>query len=235
MIFILLLIFYSGCLLGSFLAVVAERIPIKKDFIRSRSECSHCQHLLNPVDLIPLFTLLFRKNKCRYCEASIPPYHSFFECLVGVHFILFFRFYPHPTFHVMVLSLMFLTLSLTDCLYGIVEPYILYFFTTILLCHSLFYHALTYQQFIVPVIVYLFFSLLLLILPNTIGGGDIKLICYFSLFNGIYVTVWLVLLASLSGILFIGFITRFNKNTPHILKFVPFLTLSFVILSLLGI
>ncbi|MGO3732835.1 MAG: prepilin peptidase [Vagococcus sp.] len=235
MIFILLLLFYAGCLLGSFLAVLAERIPIKKEFINSRSECTNCHHPLKVLDLIPMFTLICCKNTCRYCHEKIPVYHSMFECLVGLHLIFFFKYYPDPNFDLIFTYLMFLTLSLTDILYGIVEPSILYFCTIILLSHSFLQHTLHYQQFITPIVVYLFFSLLLLFLPNTIGGGDIKLICVFSLINGIYLTIWLVLFASITGIIFILLLTLIKKQTQHLLKFVPFLTTSFLITLLLDI
>ena len=67
-----MLLFYFGCCLGSFLMVVATRLPIGEDFLVSRSHCHHCQKTLRFYELIPLFSILFMKFRCSACQKRIP-------------------------------------------------------------------------------------------------------------------------------------------------------------------
>ena len=60
-----------GLLTGSFLNVLIYRIPRGQAFVLGRSRCTHCQHDLGILDLIPLASYLFLRGKCRYCKASI--------------------------------------------------------------------------------------------------------------------------------------------------------------------
>lgn len=68
---LLLLLSFYGLLVGSFLNVVACRIPKLESIISPPSHCPNCQTRLRPLDLIPVFSWLFLRGKCRYCKAAI--------------------------------------------------------------------------------------------------------------------------------------------------------------------
>ncbi|BCJ86094.1 prepilin peptidase [Effusibacillus dendaii] len=61
----------AGLLVGSFLNVVACRLPKRQSLVTPRSHCPHCQTTLRPFDLIPVFSWLLLRGRCRTCRASI--------------------------------------------------------------------------------------------------------------------------------------------------------------------
>lgn len=61
----------AGLVLGSFVSALVWRLHAGRDWVTERSECSHCHHLLGPLDLIPVVSWLLLKGKCRYCHKKI--------------------------------------------------------------------------------------------------------------------------------------------------------------------
>jgi leader peptidase (prepilin peptidase)/N-methyltransferase len=57
--------------IGSFLGVLALRLPENQPVAWSRSACTHCGHVLAPADLIPIASYLFLRGRCRYCHGVI--------------------------------------------------------------------------------------------------------------------------------------------------------------------
>lgn len=57
--------------IGSFLGVLALRLPAGEPVVWSRSACTHCGRVLAAPDLIPLASYLFLRGRCRYCGAPI--------------------------------------------------------------------------------------------------------------------------------------------------------------------
>lgn len=67
--------FLSLCL-GSFATALAWRVPRGVPWIwdrgeAARSACAHCGHVLGPADLVPLFSWLAARGRCRYCAAPV--------------------------------------------------------------------------------------------------------------------------------------------------------------------
>jgi len=87
MFFIHLYIFLIGICVGSFLNVVIDRIPKNQKLVNSRSICPHCKKKLSYKDLMPLFSFLFLKGKCRYCKKSIDRTLPVVELLTGGVFV----------------------------------------------------------------------------------------------------------------------------------------------------
>jgi len=56
---------------GSFLGVIATRLPEGRPIVIGRSACPQCGHLLNPRDLVPLVSWMMSRGRCRYCDARI--------------------------------------------------------------------------------------------------------------------------------------------------------------------
>lgn len=67
-----------GAVLGSFLDCAAWRMARHESILTGRSHCGSCGHSLAARDLIPIFSYLFHRGRCRYCGARIPA-----ECLVA--------------------------------------------------------------------------------------------------------------------------------------------------------
>ncbi len=76
-----------GIVLGSFLNVVIYRLPVGRTISRGRSMCMTCGHTLAAKDLVPLFSWLFLKGKCRYCGSPIASRYAKIEALTGFAFL----------------------------------------------------------------------------------------------------------------------------------------------------
>ena len=60
-----------GAVFGSFLNCAAWRIAHQESFLRGRSHCVSCGHELGLPDLIPVFSWLFLRGRCRHCGTKI--------------------------------------------------------------------------------------------------------------------------------------------------------------------
>lgn len=81
-------IFIFGICWGSFLNVWIYRIPEKRSVAGGRSACMTCEHELNYLDLVPVFSFLFLGAKCRYCKTKLSWQYPAIELLVGLLFLL---------------------------------------------------------------------------------------------------------------------------------------------------
>lgn len=82
------LYFLVGLAIGSFLNVVIDRLEIGESVIRGRSYCPKCRTILRWYDLIPLFSFLILKGRCRYCEGKISWQYPTVEIATALLFLL---------------------------------------------------------------------------------------------------------------------------------------------------
>ena len=61
-----------GLAVGSFLNVCIDRLPAGKSIVRVPSHCNSCNQGLKARDLVPVFSYLWLRGRCRYCGARIP-------------------------------------------------------------------------------------------------------------------------------------------------------------------
>ena len=69
--FYCLVFFIIGLVFGSFYNVLGTRIPNGESIIKPRSHCEKCGHILKWYELIPLFSFIFLKGKCRKCKTKL--------------------------------------------------------------------------------------------------------------------------------------------------------------------
>jgi leader peptidase (prepilin peptidase)/N-methyltransferase len=60
-----------GVVIGSFLTVVAERVPQGGSVVAPPSRCGNCGLRLGPLDLVPVVSWLALRGKCRQCSQKI--------------------------------------------------------------------------------------------------------------------------------------------------------------------
>ncbi len=88
-----IVLFLYGIVIGSFLNVLIFRIPKKENIATKRSHCMECGYLLKWYDLIPLFSYLFLKGRCRKCKARISVQYPIIEAMNGVLYVFVFLRY----------------------------------------------------------------------------------------------------------------------------------------------
>jgi leader peptidase (prepilin peptidase) / N-methyltransferase len=73
-----------GLALGSFLNVVAARVPLKRSIVKPASACMACGTTLARYDNIPLVSWLLLRGRCRTCSATIPWKYPVVELVTGL-------------------------------------------------------------------------------------------------------------------------------------------------------
>jgi len=115
-IYILVIAFMLGTVLGSFIDCMAWRIVKQESVLRGRSHCDVCGHTLSAGDLIPIFSYLKSRGRCSYCGASISSESTWVELLLGLTFALIvYRFdVSFIALRYMGLAVVLMGLSLVD-------------------------------------------------------------------------------------------------------------------------
>ncbi|OUM87222.1 MAG: prepilin peptidase [Bacillus thermozeamaize] len=81
-------IFAFGLIIGSFLNVVAYRMPRGESVVSPPSRCPHCRRRLKPGELVPLLSWLVQRGRCRDCRKPIHWQYPLVEALTGLLFVL---------------------------------------------------------------------------------------------------------------------------------------------------
>jgi prepilin signal peptidase PulO-like enzyme (type II secretory pathway) len=236
-------IFIFGLVVGSFLNCVIYRLETGESFLKGRSYCPHCEHVLSWKDLIPIFSFLILKGKCRYCKKKISLQYPLVELFTGILFA-FTTYNLQPTTPQETIILAF-QLFVVSCLViifvfdlkhylipdKIIYPAITIAFLNRILTSNIEHLTLTSNiehltsNLILGIFPSLFFLAIILISHETwMGLGDFKL----SILMGIFLT-WPKILVALffaffSGAavgLFLIFLKR--KTMKSQIPFAPFL------------
>ncbi len=78
-----------GLLIGSFLTVVAERVPQGGSVVAPPSRCGNCGLRLGPLDLFPVLSWLALRGRCRQCGQKIGIEPLVLELATAGLFVLF--------------------------------------------------------------------------------------------------------------------------------------------------
>jgi leader peptidase (prepilin peptidase) / N-methyltransferase len=236
-------IFILGTLIGSFLNCVIFRLESKKSFLKGRSYCPHCKHQLCWFDLIPIFSFILLKGKCRYCNKKISWQYPVVELVTGLLFFLVLNYeFRILNYELFSSKLIFtsLFLLLTSCFLIIIFVYDLKHFIIPdkiiypLIAISFFYRLIegvtNFQFFnflVASAAAFAFFFFIYFISKGKwLGFGDVKLVLFLGLFLG-----WPKILLSLflsfviGAIIGIGLIIFSNKGLKSQIPFGPFLIL----------
>ena len=72
-----------GATIGSFLNVVAYRLPRAESLVHPGSRCPGCGTAIKVYDNVPVFGWLLLRGRCRSCRTAISPRYPIIEALTG--------------------------------------------------------------------------------------------------------------------------------------------------------
>jgi leader peptidase (prepilin peptidase)/N-methyltransferase len=75
-----------GALIGSFLNVVAYRVPLGESLVSPGSHCPACDAAVKPYDNVPVVSWLLLRGRCRNCRAGISVRYPLVELATAVAF-----------------------------------------------------------------------------------------------------------------------------------------------------
>ncbi|MEG0026236.1 MAG: prepilin peptidase [Bacilli bacterium] len=236
------ILFIMGTILGSFYNVVGYRLPKGESIVYPSSHCPNCNHLLKPMELIPILSFIFQLGKCRNCKQKISWFYPIFELLGGVLFLLAYMSFGLTWELLIALTFisMVLIIIVSDYHYLIIPDSIIIITVIALIIEMFFIKG--FQMTLIAIIsgIIAFAAMLLLkkfgdliFQKESMGGGDIKLMFIFGLMFDWPIALLSIFIASLIG-LPISLIIMFKKNT-HIVPFGPYLCAAALILLLLHV
>lgn len=207
------LLFFLGASIGSFLGLVIDRFP-KQSIVFPASHCNHCKQPLKVRDLVPVLSQLCQLSRCRYCQAKIPIWYTFFETICGILLLLVDA--GILSFSVYLILLCGLTLTVYDIKY---KEYPLFVWLAFL-CLVLLFNGFSSLFF-----VFIGLALLSEILPLKIGSGDFLYLALLSLALQLVDLLWIIQISSYLGVAFILGMRLQKTSIP----FIPFLFLASLI------
>jgi len=250
---VLFLIFFFGAIIGSFINALVYRVYNQKNWVSARSACPNCLHFLGFFDLVPVFSFLFLKGRCRYCRKKISWEYLFSEIALGAVFVLFFLkyfgvigweellFLPESYFIWFLLSdflicSVLLFLFLYDLKYYLILDKITLPFVLIFAALNYFLGYNIWDIMIGGVVGFLFFALQFWLSKGKwVGGGDARMGLLMGVILGWkYLIMALVFSYWLGAIVGISLILLKKKTMKSMVPFGTFLAVGTIITMLWG-
>jgi leader peptidase (prepilin peptidase)/N-methyltransferase len=214
------LFFLYGLIFGSFFNVVGLRIPKKESIVHPPSHCTICDRRLTIKDLVPVFSYVFLKGKCRGCGTKIHWVYPVMELVTGLLFA--FAYYQLGFTLELAVALLFISLlviiTVSDIAYMLIPDKILVFFLIPLIVLRVFVPLSPWWDSIIGAFVgFGVLFLIAVVSKGGMGGGDIKLFFVIGLVLGWIPTLLTLFLASIIGTV-VGIIslrrTKQGRKTP---------------------
>ena len=201
-VYLLTLAVLLGLVMGSALNCLAWRMAQGEKWSGGRSRCPQCGHELNALDLVPLFSYLFLRGRCRYCGKKISPRYALAELTLGLTYgavLLRYDLSADCAVMLVLFSCLF-CLSLVDLdTFEIPNRFLLIpavaRLLQLFLTHGFtasFYRPVLFAAAILAALLALVLVMDRLLGKESMGGGDIKLLSLLGLF--FTVPEWLLLL-----------------------------------------
>ena len=220
-----------GACMGSFLNCMGWRIVHGESVVNGRSHCDSCGHVLTFTDLIPVFSYIAHKGRCRYCGVKLSASHLVGEIVSALVFVsclwkfdISLDFAQDLLFGCILLAVSFADIEgfiIPDgfIIAAIVLRVIFVSFSKDILARLVFSALGGFGVALVLLLIVLLFEKLFH--REAMGGGDIKLIFVCGLFLGWQKNILCLLLACVVGIIF-GVITQNARKAQEDPKIFPF-------------
>ncbi|MGB3100878.1 MAG: A24 family peptidase, partial [Psychrobacillus psychrotolerans] len=214
------------------------RVPKRESIVRPASHCTVCDRNLTVKDLVPVFSYVFLKGKCRGCGTKIHWVYPVMELATGLLFA--FAYYQLGFTLELVVALLFISLlviiTVSDIAYMLIPDKILLFFLIPLIVLRVFEPLSPWWDSIVGAVVgFGVLFLIAIVSKGGMGGGDIKLFFVIGLVLGWVPTLLTLFLASIIGTV-IGVIslkrTKQGRKTP--IPFGPSIAIAAIIAYFYG-
>jgi len=235
-----------GLAVGSFLNVCIDRLPGGESIVNPPSHCEVCRHRLGAGDLIPVFSYLRLKGRCRYCHASLPHRLLWVELATGIVFVILYWYCGlSPELGVMAFyTCLFIIVFVVDLEQGLILNKVIYPGIAVALLLALFLPQPWLTQWIVPGVAnaaiggsigFFIFLLLAVISRGGMGWGDVKLAALIGLATGFpLVFVALIMGAIVGGVVAVVLVVAKKKKHKEAIPFGPFLAVAVLITLLWG-
>jgi leader peptidase (prepilin peptidase) / N-methyltransferase len=229
-----------GLLIGSFLNVVAFRLP-KGNTLMGRSSCPHCKTQLKWYHLVPVFSWIFLRGRCGFCKNDVSARYPFVEIITSVIFlssILFTDEIIGGLFLAIAVSLLFV-LAIIDYDNMDVPDSINFLSLLFALMYAFTAETSLETSFITAGVLILLIYAVESLTPNhtkIMGEGDIIVFATIAALVGTLHDTFFVFIIACFLMLPISFDIKKGKvviKRGQVIPFVPFLFVSFIIVFII--
>ncbi len=228
----------AGLFVGSFLNMLIDRFPREESILALRSKCDSCGEPLKIVDLIPIFSFLSTRGRCRYCGIRLPIRYLAIEIGTAILFAVIWLRYPGSweTAVVAFFSSLLIVFLVIDLEQGTILDRVTYPAIAVALLFALWIPERTLPQMLTGGLI-AFGTLLAIerLFPARRGKGVAKLAAFIGLALG-YPGVWVALLLTLVvGVVVTGALVvtkRIDREGP--ISIGPFLAVGAIAAMLFG-
>jgi len=229
----------GGLVVGSFLNVVAYRLPRHESLVTPSSHCPGCQTPIKPYDNLPVFGWLLLHGRCRSCHEPISARYPLVEALTAVLAVavVLVKHSVHDVALGLVLVVVLVPVALIDLEHRIIPNRILALAAGAAIVIGLATHpAGVPEQLIAGAAAAGFLLVFVLAYPRGMGMGDVKLAGMLGLFLGRSVAVALLVGVVAGVVVGAAVMARVGvaRGRKTALPFGPFLALGGIVGVLAG-
>lgn len=227
--------FLGGAILGSFVSVVAHRLPRGESWIAGRSRCPACGAEIAARDNVPVLSWLLLRGRCRNCAEPISPRYPLTELGLGLLFAVTYLVLGDD--HAgrlalgLVLCTVLVTITLTDLERRVIPNVVVLAGSVAAIVIAAATDASSLDSRLLAALAAggaLF--LIALAYPQGMGMGDVKLVAMMGLFLGRAVAPALLIGFALGALVGVALIARHGSEArKRAVPFGPFLALGGVI------
>lgn len=229
--------FIMGSAVFSFAAVCVDRIPKGEGIVCGRSHCENCGEVIKPYDLIPVFSYIFLRGRCRNCGAEIPVHCLILEILGGILAVFCYRL-NGLTLNTAVSFMICFVLTVI----AFIDQFTTDIYTSTVIVLGIF--CLIYRLIngidITDILLSMltvsgFMFIMSLVIKGAFGFGDVELMFV----TGLFLSFTEMLMAFFLGVLFAGItgiilLSRKEKERNDHIAFGPFLVAGILITYFYG-
>lgn len=228
--------------MGEIFGIVANRLSLDNENLFAKSHCDTCFHKLRFFEIIPIFSYIFLKGKCRYCKKKIGLKYPITELLTGILFM--FTYYLYGFSYELLIGLGIISLLVIICIsdisYLIIPDEVLIFFSGYFIILQYLRLGLnqTIEHILIGILLFIVMYTIMLIgdsvfKKESLGGGDIKLMFLFGIVLDPLLGIITIFLGSILALPISLFFMKTNRN--KVIPFGPFLLLAFTLIYFTGI
>ncbi len=240
----LTIVFIYGLAFGSFYNVVIYRLPIDLSISKGRSFCPNCNHSLRAIDLIPVFSYISLKGKCRYCSNKISLRYPLVELINGLLFALAYLLFGtslQTLFIITFWSYLFIVTMIDIDHKLILDSISLFFFIIFIVLKAIMVKGDILNNFLAGIIAFVVYLLIYLIAKKyygreAFGLGDVFFIGVVGFCLGLRIAYFTMFFPFIVALVCISIMFLFGKRQSLDMEipFAPFISLSAFILSIYG-
>lgn len=221
--------------MGSFLNLVANRKLRGISIIAPPSHCMYCNNRLKIYSLVPIFSYVFQRGRCTYCNKKIPIDVLLSELILPVAFVIGFYNIGINIFlikYMVIFSILYI-MVLTDLDSNMIYDshlILIFLISGVISVHNFIIGEFSPMIGILQIVLFIVFFIVRRLENTAIGEGDllvfIALLSFFDLQNGIL----LIFMSFWVAAIYIPVLLLKGADRKHKIAFLPFILASYFII-----